>query len=204
MIFSSRKSRRPMPSLRLCFTKSRLRCDSSPCRIDVINKEVPAIGNDNPTIHDKEDQVLAAGRISPRNAVPNPGHPTDFASPRRRPSLKIPVCPAQRHVSSSSTTSSESERCLGTIFSVEGEESFHYLRSLITVSTQAPHEGSSPSGSEPSLPRIVSKRASLRLSMRPALLVGTKALKKKPSPRYTFRPPVYARKPTKVRPEVRF
>ena len=93
----------------------------------------------------------------------------------------------------------------------EEDESFHYLRSLITVSCLPQHtSGNASLTTDPDpngnpLPRR--KRASSRLSLRlgelPALPFTPK-ISRKPCPRYTTLPPVYTAKPTTIRPEVRF
>jgi hypothetical protein len=94
---------------------------------------------------------------------------------------------------------------------VEDVESFHYLRSLITVSClpQQPSPGPNPirtniDGTQRQSPGR--KRASTRLSLRLADLPGLSFPKvpKKPCPRYTALPPVYTPKPIAMRPEVRF
>ncbi|KAJ5578175.1 uncharacterized protein N7459_007139 [Penicillium hispanicum] len=93
----------------------------------------------------------------------------------------------------------------------EEEESFHYLRSLITVSCLSQHSSrnaSTASISSPSEnPLPGRKRASSRLSLRlgdlPALPFPPK-ISRKPCPRYTTLPPVYTPKPIAIRPEVRF
>ncbi|KAJ5627910.1 hypothetical protein N7490_010138 [Penicillium lividum] len=81
----------------------------------------------------------------------------------------------------------------------EQEESFHYLRSLITISeptsTQTLH-----------VPTLRRKRASSRLSLRidiPLPFTPNAVHKPKPYPRYTTLPPAYTYKPS-IRPEVRF
>ncbi|KAJ5717138.1 hypothetical protein N7488_002784 [Penicillium malachiteum] len=99
-------------------------------------------------------------------------------------------------------------------FKLEGNESFDYLRSLITVSCgpqPAPETTSTSSESTetPStlkIPPLRRKRASSRLSLRlsdiPSLPFTPKTLRK-PCPRYTTLPPVYAHKPKPIRPDVR-
>ncbi|KAJ5752959.1 hypothetical protein N7520_009876 [Penicillium odoratum] len=79
------------------------------------------------------------------------------------------------------------------------EESFHYLRSLITISeptsTQTLH-----------VPTLRRKRASSRLSLRldiPLPFIPNAVHKPNPSPRYTTLPPAYTYRPS-IRPEVRF
>lgn len=94
---------------------------------------------------------------------------------------------------------------------VEDVESFHYLRSLITISCLP--QQSSP-GSNPMRTSVEGaekqssgrKRASSRLSLRLADLPGLPFPKvpRKPCPRYTPLPPVYTPKPITMRPEVRF
>lgn len=93
----------------------------------------------------------------------------------------------------------------------EDVESFHYLRSLITVSClpqqsspgQTPMRTSIEGAEKQSSGR---KRASSRLSLRLADLPGLPFPKvpRKPCPRYTPLPPVYTPKPIAMRPEVRF
>lgn len=93
---------------------------------------------------------------------------------------------------------------------VEDVESFHYLRSLITISClpQQSSPGQTPistiDGPEKQSPGR--KRASSRLSLRLGDLPGLSFPKvpRKPCPRYTPLPPVYTPKPIAMRPEVRF
>ncbi|KAJ5166904.1 uncharacterized protein N7482_005685 [Penicillium canariense] len=88
-------------------------------------------------------------------------------------------------------------------------ESFHYLRSLITVSCMP--QPSSGYSSTPSTVEVTDqppgrKRASSRLSLCLGELPGLPFSKvaRKPCHRYTPLPPVYAPKPIAMRPEVRF
>jgi hypothetical protein len=94
---------------------------------------------------------------------------------------------------------------------VDDVESFHYLRSLITISClpQQSSPGQTPirttiDGVEKQSPGR--KRASSRLSLRLGDLPGLSFPKvpRKPCPRYTPLPPVYTPKPIAMRPEVRF
>lgn len=94
---------------------------------------------------------------------------------------------------------------------LETEESFHYLRNLITVSCLSHHPPgniSTPfaSGDQDRQP-LRRKRASSRLSLRvgdlPSLPFTNKA-SRKPCPRYTTIPPIHTPKPITMRPEVRF
>ncbi|KAJ5727799.1 hypothetical protein N7493_005619 [Penicillium malachiteum] len=97
-------------------------------------------------------------------------------------------------------------------FKLEGNESFDYLRSLITVSC-GPQTAPDPSPSSkeipptPKIPPLRRKRASSRLSLRlsdiPNLPFTPKTLRK-PYSRYTTLPPVYAHKPNPIRPEICF
>lgn len=87
------------------------------------------------------------------------------------------------------------------------EESFHYLRSLITISYLTPNPEITPTNQTLHVPPLRRKRASSRLSLRldiPGLSFATKAHQPKSSPRYTALPPVYTPKPISIRPEVRF
>lgn len=91
------------------------------------------------------------------------------------------------------------------------EESFHYLRSLITISCLPQHSpGNVPiqtatQATEESLlgRRRASSRISIRLGELPGLSFPTK-ISRKPGPRYTTLPPIYSPKHVKARPEVRF
>lgn len=94
---------------------------------------------------------------------------------------------------------------------VEDVESFHYLRSLITISClpQQSSPGQTPirttiEGAEKQSPGR--RRTSSRLSLRLTDLSGLPFPKvpRKPCPRYTPLPPVYTPKPIAMRPEVRF
>lgn len=91
------------------------------------------------------------------------------------------------------------------------EENFHYLRSLITVSSLSPHASmqslSPPASEEKGSQPMNRKRASSRLSLRLADLPRVPFMPKvsrKPSPRYTCLPPAWTPKPIAIRPEVRF
>ncbi|KAJ5633822.1 hypothetical protein N7528_001664 [Penicillium herquei] len=98
-------------------------------------------------------------------------------------------------------------------FKLDGEESFDYLRSLITVSCgpqPAPETTSTSSTETPpplKIPPLRRKRASSKLSLRlsdiPSLPFTPKTLRK-PCPRYTTLPPIYAHKPKPSHPEIRF
>lgn len=88
------------------------------------------------------------------------------------------------------------------------EESFHYLRSLITISQQTSSQLSVSSTTQEIEPSSLSrKRATSRLSIRlgdlPGLSFPTKT-SRKPGPRYTTLPPIYSPKRITTRPEVRF
>lgn len=94
---------------------------------------------------------------------------------------------------------------------VEDVESFHYLRSLITISCLPQQDSSGPNpirtnidGTEKQSPGR--KRASSRLSLRLGDLSGLSFPKvsRKPCPRYTPLPPIYTPRPIAMRPEVRF
>lgn len=87
------------------------------------------------------------------------------------------------------------------------EESFYYLRSLITISYLTPSPEITPTNQTLYVPPLRRKRASSRLSLRldiPGLSFAPKAHKPKPFPRYTTLPPVYTPKSISIRPEVRF
>lgn len=89
----------------------------------------------------------------------------------------------------------------------EQEESFYYLRSLITISYLTPNPEITPTNQTLHVPPLRRKRASSRLSLRldiPGLSFALKAHKPKSSPRYTTLPPVFTPKPISIRPEVRF
>lgn len=91
------------------------------------------------------------------------------------------------------------------------EENFHYLCSLITVSSLSPHASmqslSPPASEERGSQPMNRKRASSRLSLRLADLPRVPFMPKvsrKPCPRYTCLPPAWTPKPIAIRPEVRF
>ncbi|KAJ5664097.1 hypothetical protein N7507_004828 [Penicillium longicatenatum] len=87
------------------------------------------------------------------------------------------------------------------------EESFYYLRSLITISYLTPNPENTPTNQTLHVPPLRRRRASSRISLRldiPGLSFAPKACKSKPSPRYTTLPPAYTPKPISIRPEVRF
>ncbi|KAJ5728966.1 uncharacterized protein N7483_003474 [Penicillium malachiteum] len=115
--------------------------------------------------------------------------------------------------SSSSTTSTyiQAEERIDKPQDLEGDESFEYLRSLITVSCgpqPAPDTTSTSSTETPTLkvPPLRRKRASSRLSLRfdiPGLSFTPKTLRK-PCPRYTTLPPIYTPNPIPIRPQIRF
>jgi hypothetical protein len=91
------------------------------------------------------------------------------------------------------------------------EENFHYLRSLITVSSLSPHASmqsrSPPASEEKGNQPMNRKRASSRLSLRLADLPKVSFMPKvsrKPCPRYTCLPPAWTPKSIAIRPEVRF
>lgn len=114
---------------------------------------------------------------------------------------------------SSSTTSTAITQPDGRDYKddLEAEESFHYLRSLITVSCLPQHSPGNLSTSlasgdqdrQPLRRRRASSRLSLRLGDLPSLPFTNKA-SRKPCPRYTTIPPVHTPKPITMRPEVRF
>lgn len=90
------------------------------------------------------------------------------------------------------------------------EESFHYLRSLITISSlpqQSSERIPTTSTEEKDSQTTGRKRASSRLSLRlgdlPGLSFSPKA-SRKPCPRYSPLPPVWTPKTVAMRPEVRF
>lgn len=114
------------------------------------------------------------------------------------------------------STSSLTSRTSTTVSAVLGgkgdeeEESFHYLRSLITVSS-LPQQSSDPSpctsADEKDTQKTGRKRASSRLSLRlgdlPGLSFPSK-VSRKPCPRYSPLPPVWTPKTIAMRPAVRF
>lgn len=92
-----------------------------------------------------------------------------------------------------------------------GDESFHYLRSLISISSLSRHTSSQLSVSsatqEVQLSSLGQKRATSRSSIRLGDLPGLSfpaKISRKPCPRYTTLPPIYSRKRITTRPEVRF
>ncbi|KAF3398351.1 hypothetical protein F1880_005943 [Penicillium rolfsii] len=94
---------------------------------------------------------------------------------------------------------------------VEDVESFHYLRSLITISCLPQQTSSGPNpirtnveGTKKQSPgrKRASSRLSLRLGDLPSL--SFPKVSRKPCPRYTPLPPAYTPKPITMRPEVCF
>lgn len=94
---------------------------------------------------------------------------------------------------------------------LETQESFHYLRSLITVSCPPHRQSGNQSTSfvsddqekQPLRRRRASSRLSLRFGDLPSLPFTNK-VSRKPCPRYTTIPPIHTPKPITMRPEVRF
>lgn len=124
-------------------------------------------------------------------------------------STNSPCSSSSSHSSSSSTNTAITEPDDSTEKGdLEAEESFHYLRSLITVSGLQHHSsgnrptssGTSDSDRQP----LRRKRASSRLSLRLGDLPFATKVSRKPCPRYTTLPPVYTPKAVPMRPEVRF
>jgi hypothetical protein len=129
-----------------------------------------------------------------------------------RSSPRTTVC--SKRSSSPLSTNAQSTRPDGgnsQEYLVEDVESFHYLRSLITISCLPQQSSPGPNpirsnidGTEKQSPGR--KRASSRLSLRLGDLPGLSFPKvpRKPCPRYTPLPPVYTPKPIAMRREVRF
>ncbi|KAJ6109434.1 hypothetical protein N7486_001669 [Penicillium sp. IBT 16267x] len=118
---------------------------------------------------------------------------------------------AVSRVSTNPTPASSSSLCSTDTQSIcsekDQEESFHYLRSLITISYLTPNPEITPANQTLQVPPLRRKRASSRLSLRldiPGLSFAPKTRKSKSSPRYTTLPPAYTTKPISIRPEVRF
>ncbi|KAJ6013661.1 hypothetical protein N7540_008252 [Penicillium herquei] len=160
---------------------------------DEVNNGTHATRRDTPCSNDTNSIVnqLAALAASIRGISPN-----DAAS--------------INSLSSTTSTYIQTEDRIEKLQGLEGEESFEYLRSLITVSCgpqPAPDTTSTSSTETPILkcPPLRRKRASSRLSLRIDItgLSFTPKTLRKPCPRYTTLPPVYARKPNPIHPEIR-
>lgn len=114
---------------------------------------------------------------------------------------------------SSTSLDSRASTTLSGVLGSKGEEegeSFHYLRSLITISSLPQHSSEHDPGisaDEKGSQRTGRKRASSRLSLRLGDLPGLSfppKVSRKPCPRYSPLPPVWTRKTVAMRPEVRF
>ena len=119
-----------------------------------------------------------------------------------------PCSSSSSHSSSSSTNTAITEPDDTEKGDLDAEESFHYLRSLITVSSLQQHSsGNRPTSSDTSdsdRQPLRRERASSRLSLRLGDLPFATKVSRKPCPRYTTLPPVYTPKAVPMRPEVRF
>lgn len=215
-----RKGRRTWAILRASITR-RLRLKSNAHHTDTrtIERNKPETGHrdthDNtPTIQSPDIHVTSPARRDTRcsdtdgivNQLALLAASVSRSSPRTTFCSKRSSSPFSTNAPATRPDGGHSQEYL-----VEDVESFHYLRSLITISCLP--QQSSP-GSNPMRTSVEGaerqssgrKRASSRLSLRLADLPGLPFPKvlRKPCPRYTPLPPVYTPKPIAMRPEVRF